>query len=182
MILGKNVKSSLRREKLIFLSVGFMVVFVCGVGLNPVKAQEIPDTLVSKKYILYATDDVIFDADKVDEKPEFPGGIQKFYEFLRDNIQYPGGEMVISGTVLVEFVVEKDGNLTDFTILRSSGYPILDEEALRVVKLMPNWIPAKLNGKPVSTYFQIPVKFQLNDENKNNNTENEPLKGKKKKK
>ena len=162
MILGKNVKSSLRREKLIFLSVGFMVVFVCGVGLNPVKAQEIPDTLVSKKYILYATDDVIFDADKVDEKPEFPGGIQKFYEFLRDNIQYPGGEMVISGTVLVEFVVEKDGNLTDFKVWRSSGYSILDEEMLRVVKLMPNWIPGKSRNRPVRVQFHMPVNFHSN--------------------
>jgi TonB family protein len=171
MSIKSLISSILKGKKLMFLSVGFMVVFLCGVGLNPVKAQEKRDTIKQR-------DDI---PRFVEIAPNFPGGIQKWYEFLKENVQYPSNA---EGTVVVCFVVEKDGSLTDFTILRSSGNSILDEEALRVVKLMPNWIPGKIREKPVSSYFQIPINFQSNDkdENKNNNTEKEPLKGKKTKK
>ena len=181
MSIKSLISSSLRGKKLMFLSVGFMVVFVCGAGLNPVKAQEKRDTVKQERNI----------SRFVEQDSEFPGGVQKLYEFLRENVQYPSNA---EGTAIVRFIVEKDGSLTDFTILRSSGNSALDEEALRVVKLMPNWIPGKINGKSVTSYFHIPIKFPLsniyennsnssnnsNNNNNNNNTEKEPLKGKKK--
>ena len=178
MSINSLINSILRGKKLMFLSVGFMVVFVWGGGMNPAKAQEKRDTVKQEKPIVgfpYV-------------EPEFPGGIQKCYEFLRDNIQYPmeARKANWEGTVYIRFVVKKDGAVDSVTVRRSSGYEILDNEAVRIIKTLPRWIPAKLNGKPVSSYYQIPVKFQLNNndegENKNNNTEKEPLKGKKNKK
>jgi len=100
----------------------------------------------------------------VEQDPQFPGGMSEFYEFLRKNIVYPqairdaGGE----GTSIIEFVVGKDGKVDRATVFRSSGYDMLDKEAVRVVKMMPRWVPGKVNGKAVASYYKIPIKFQLN--------------------
>ena len=168
----------LRRKKLMFLSVGFMVVFVWGVGLNPVKAQEKRDTVKQEEPI----------ARFVEIAPDFPGGMQALYEFLKENTKYPPvlSETHIQGTTQIKFVVKKDGAIDSVMVLRSSGSEILDNEAVRVVKLMPNWIPGKVAGKPVATYYYLPIKFPLSNiyesNNSNSKPENEPLKGKKKKK
>ena len=84
-------------------------------------------------------------------------------KFLRDKIQYPtlAQESGIHGTVFVQFVVSKTGKISNVKILRGIGGGC-DEEAVRVVKEMPNWIPGRQNGQAVPVMFQIPVKFQLN--------------------
>lgn len=81
---------------------------------------------------------------------------------MKDNIKYPRSaiEAQIEGTVYVEFVVEKDGSLTDIHIARKST-SLLDQEALRVIKAMPKWIPGKQRNKAVRVRFRVPIKFEL---------------------
>jgi TonB family protein len=98
----------------------------------------------------------------VEKMPEFPGGEEALNRYLNDSIHYPEPaiENNIQGTVYIRFIVEKDGSITDITVLRGIGGGC-DEEAVRVIKSMPNWIPGKQRGKPVRVAFTIPVKFDL---------------------
>ena len=98
----------------------------------------------------------------VESMPEFPGGEEARIQFLRDNIKYPqmARESGIQGTVYVTFVVETDGRVTGVRVLRGIGGGC-DEEAMRVVKAMPRWIPGKQRGKPVRVQFNMPIKFTL---------------------
>ena len=100
--------------------------------------------------------------DRVDEKPTFPGGESAMKSFLRSNIKYPivAQENGERGCVFVQFIIEKDGSMSDVKVIRSVD-PSLDREALRVVKAMPKWTPAKLKGIPVRTKCTTPVVFRL---------------------
>ncbi len=103
-----------------------------------------------------------FDLAAVQEQPEFPGGMAKMYQYLQSNTKYPDMEFDagIQGKVFVEFVVEKDGDISDVKVRRGVS-PGLDKEAVRAVKSMPKWNPGKMNGKPVKVRFTIPVDFKL---------------------
>ncbi len=98
----------------------------------------------------------------VEDDPIFPGGEKGLFKFLGDNIEYPriAAEIGVSGVVHLTFVVEKDGSITDIKIVRGIGGGC-DEEAVRVVKMMPRWTPGKQRGKPVRVQFQLPVRFVL---------------------
>jgi periplasmic protein TonB len=100
--------------------------------------------------------------DVVEENASFPGGEALMGEFLRKNIKYPpmARESGIQGRVYVEFIVYKDGTIGDVKIRRGVS-PELDEEALRVVKMMPKWEPGKQRGKPVTCRFTLPINFKL---------------------
>ncbi|MBO6117890.1 MAG: TonB family protein [Bacteroidales bacterium] len=104
--------------------------------------------------------------DKVDEQAEFPGGLNALINFLSQNIKYPqkARETGTQGKVFLTFVVEKDGSITDIKVLRDIGSGC-GEEAVRVVKLMPKWEPAKKDGKYVRQQFNLPVNFSLNNDN-----------------
>jgi len=110
-------------------------------------------------------DGVMMDEDPpamfVEEMPEFPGGVDSMKTFLRREIVYPkvALENGITGTVLVEFIVEKDGRVTNGKV-KVPLYSDCDAEALRVVMSMPKWKPGKNMGKPVRCYFQIPITFR----------------------
>ena len=95
--------------------------------------------------------------DRVDEKPTFPGGESAMKSFLRSNIKYPivAQENGEQGCVFVQFIIEKDGSISDVKISRSDA-PSLDEEAMRVIKAMPKWNPGKLNGIPVRVKNEVP--------------------------
>lgn len=97
-----------------------------------------------------------------DHPAEFPGGELAMREFINKNIRYPqmAVEAGIEGKVIVTFVVETNGVLSNFAVVRSIN-PMLDKEALRVVKMMPDWNPASHNGKPVRMSFNLPVNFAL---------------------
>jgi periplasmic protein TonB len=100
----------------------------------------------------------------VEQMPEFPGGEEEMMKYLGNKIKYPAMEKdnTISGTVYLTFVVEPDGNITDVKELRGvKGGPGLAQEAMRVVKTMPNWKPGKQNGKSVRVQFNLPVRFSL---------------------
>ncbi len=98
----------------------------------------------------------------VEEQPAYPGGEEARVKFLQDNIKYPveAKELGIQGRVFVTFVVEVDGSITDVRILRGIGGGC-DEEAIRVVKAMPKWVPGKQRGVPVRVQFNLPIKFSL---------------------
>ncbi len=98
----------------------------------------------------------------VEQKPEFPGGEAAMYKWLGDNIVYPSAasEEGVQGRVVVEFVVGKDGSITNVRVVRPR-HPALDKEALRVVKAMPNWVPGRNNGQPVKVTYTLPVTFKL---------------------
>lgn len=98
----------------------------------------------------------------VEQKPEFPGGEAAMYKWLSENIVYPSAasEEGVQGRVVVEFVVGKDGSITNVRIVRPR-HPALDKEALRVVKAMPKWMPGRNNGQPVKVTYTLPVTFKL---------------------
>lgn len=98
----------------------------------------------------------------VEQKPEFPGGEAAMYKWLGDNIVYPSAasEEGVQGRVVVEFVVGKDGSISNVKVVRPR-HPALDKEALRVVKAMPKWLPGRNNGQPVKVTYTLPVTFKL---------------------
>lgn len=92
--------------------------------------------------------------------PEFPGGDEALLKFLEDNIRYPETDACVQGNVVVDFVVNEDGSLSDFRV-RKSLAPEFDKEALRVLKLMPKWRHGMERGKYVKFRYRVPVKFRL---------------------
>lgn len=100
--------------------------------------------------------------DMVDESPEFPGGMEGWNGFLRNNLTYPtlARQKGIEGTVYITFVVNKDGSVSDANILRGIGGGC-DEESLRVIQSSPNWIPGKNKGEIVRTRMRVPINYAL---------------------
>ena len=100
--------------------------------------------------------------DVVEEQPSFPGGQGALMSWLHDNIKYPvvAAENGIQGKVIVQFIVGKNGSISNVKVLRSVD-PSLDKEAVRVVSNMPNWTPGKQNGASVNVRFTLPVTFRL---------------------
>ena len=104
--------------------------------------------------------DMVFDV--VEVMPQFPGGQIAMLQYLMKNIKYPEQAVKegIQGRVTVRFIVEKDGSISDVKPVLSV-HPLLNKEAVRVVKSMPKWTPGKQNGKPVRVRFVVPVMFKL---------------------
>lgn len=102
----------------------------------------------------------------VEQMPEYPGGMRAGLEFMARNLRYPAKaqEAGKQGRVIVQFVVRKDGSLSDFKVLRPVD-PWLDAEAIRVISTMPKWKPGMQDGKPVSVKFTLPVTFMLEGTN-----------------
>jgi len=98
----------------------------------------------------------------VEESPHYPGGDEMRIKFLQENIKYPQAarESSLSGLVYITFIIETDGTITDIRVLRGIGGGC-DEEAVRVIKLMPKWTPGKQRGKPVRVQYSMPVLFKL---------------------
>lgn len=101
----------------------------------------------------------------VEHSAEFPGGIQKFYDYLGKQIKYPAAarENNVQGKVYMTFVVEKDGSLTDIKVMRGIGSGC-DEEAIRVLKASPKWKPGEQNGRTVRQQYTVPINFTLADQ------------------
>ena len=99
--------------------------------------------------------------DLVDEMPSFPGGPAELMKWLSSHIQYPAiaRESCIQGTVIVAFIVEPDGSVSNAKLVRSVD-PYIDQEALRVVRQMPKWNPGKRAGIPVRVRYCLPIKFK----------------------
>lgn len=102
--------------------------------------------------------------DVVEEMPVYPGGMAAMMDFFNKNMKYPkeAFDAKQEGRVIAQFVVEKDGSITDAHIVKSVS-PALDAEALRIVNAMPNWTPGRQNGKPVRVKYTVPISFKLTD-------------------
>lgn len=103
-------------------------------------------------------DNTIYNTAGIELKPDFPGGMDKFYKFIGNNYQTPEEEG-LKGKVFVNFVVEKDGSLTDIKVLRDIGYGT-GAEAIRVLKKCPRWTPGEQNGKKVRVLYSLPISIQ----------------------
>ena len=95
--------------------------------------------------------------------PAFPGGQKALSEFLSENVKYPeeAKKNGIEGRVIVQFVVDKDGSIGKVKVIRSGGDKSFDNEAIRVIRTMPNWKPGTKRGKNVRTTFRMPINFRL---------------------
>ena len=121
--------------------------------ITTVKHQaEIDNELVSQPDVF----------DKVDEVPQFPGGFAGLMQYLSTNVRYPedAKEAGTQGSVIVSFIVEKDGSISNARVTKPT-YSSLDEEALRVISAMPKWTPGKQNGEAVRAKYSVPVTFRL---------------------
>ena len=103
--------------------------------------------------------------DPAESVPSYPGGVEAMKKFITDNLRYPQGEKNREGRVVVSFVVERNGALTDLEILRPLS-PAFDAEALRVAKAMPRWNPGRqyMNGYglvPVRARYNVPITFKI---------------------
>lgn len=98
----------------------------------------------------------------VDTMPEFPGGKEKCFQFISSHLRYPESAWKdrVEGTVIIRFVVYKTGKITNVTIVKGVRED-LDNEAIRVLSLMPKWKPAMKTGQPISMKYTIPIKFGL---------------------
>lgn len=103
----------------------------------------------------------------VEKQPEFPGGVQKMHDFFKTNIKYPQAAIDnnIQGKVYVKFEVLKTGDIGDVMVVRGI-HKLLDDEAVRVIKSMPKWIPGEQRGKKVSVWYTVPISFTLDNKNK----------------
>lgn len=116
-----------------------------------VEEETLENTLVEES---------VFDA--VEQMPEFPGGRDQLNKYYESNLRYPevAIENGIQGRVIVQFIVNTDGSISDATVIRSVD-PACDEEALRVINSMPHWTPGQTNGKNVRVRYTLPVTFRL---------------------
>ena len=106
--------------------------------------------------------DMDIEYDVVEEMPEFPGGMSALMDFIRKNLNYDKAlvpETIGIPRVIVQFVVDEEGNILHPVVLRGLN-PALDEEALRVVKLMPKWKPGRQSGKPEKVRYAFPITFE----------------------
>jgi protein TonB len=101
--------------------------------------------------------------DIVEIQPEFPGGLPAMYQFIQENVVYPikAKNKGIQGKVYLQFIVSPDGSILDVKV-RKGAHPILNEEAVRVVKMMPKWKPGSQGGTFVSVTYNLPIVFKLN--------------------
>jgi protein TonB len=103
-------------------------------------------------------DNQIYNTAGIEVKPDFPGGMDKFYKYVGNNYQTPDEEG-LKGKVYVTFVVEKDGSLTDIKVIRDIGYGT-GKEAIRVLNKCPRWTPGEQNGKKVRVLYSLPITIQ----------------------
>ncbi len=127
-------------------------------GVNDLNKIEVKEQVIAEPVV----DDEPLSIALVEQKPSFPGGEAAMYTWLGNNIVYPpaASEEGAQGRVVVEFVVGKDGSITNVRVVRPR-HPALDREAVRVVSAMPTWVPGRNNGQPVKVTYTLPVTFKL---------------------
>lgn len=117
-------------------------------------------TAHAQKTVVSQTNQKVFDA--VEQMPEYPGGMQAMMEFLQTNMKYPedAAKQKVEGRVMVQFVVETDGSITDVHVAKQV-FPSLDAEAIRVVQAMPRWTPGMDKGRVVRVKYNLPIVFRM---------------------
>lgn len=136
---------------------------------NELEFEEFDEEEANEEYVVEEVEEVkeeeveeeIFEISE--DQPEFPGGMEALYKFIGENMKYPetARNQEIQGKVYVAFVVEKNGSIGKVEILRGIGGGC-DEEAMRVIKMLPKWKPGMQMGKAVRVRYKLPINFQLN--------------------
>ena len=107
-----------------------------------------------------AGDDSLRIIDMIEQMPQFPGGEKELFKFINLNLKYPNSDIDVNGKVICRFIVNRDGSVSNPEVIRSLD-PECDKEAIRVIKLLPKFIPGKQNGKNVRVWYTMPVIFKL---------------------
>ena len=162
-----NVRSTLRTElRRRFFDLRHLIVFILvGLVTGIAVASAIHPNGIVRRAIEHVfgipEDTTIY--NNVEVMPSYPGDLTECYMFVARHMHYPeeAAEKGIEGRVQIRFVVEKDGRLTNFEVIETPD-PLLSDEALRVLKQMPQWIPAKNKGKDVRCRYSMPIQFRLN--------------------
>ena len=117
-------------------------------------------TANAQKTVVSQTNQKVY--DEVEQMPEYPGGIPAMIEFLQTNINYPEDavKQKVEGRVMVQFVVETDGSVSDVHVAKQV-FPSLDAEAIRVVQAMPKWMPGREKGRVVRVKYNLPIVFRM---------------------
>lgn len=129
--------------------------------LIPVEQQAVDNFADTEAAFVEENEDKVYDASEV--APQFPGGMKNLMDYLKNNLKYPriSRDHGSQGRALVKFVVNTDGTLQDIEVFKSTGDTYLDQEAVRLVKLMPRWTPGRQLGKAVRVKFVLPINFRL---------------------
>ena len=127
---------------------------------TPVVAEITTPTEVKPEVSLQVNNDSIY--EKVEKEAEFPGGLEAMYKWIGYHLKYPEEcrAKSIQGRVTIQFVINKDGSISEIKTLRSPN-PLLSKEGIRIVNAMPKWKPAQNKGKVVASYFRLPISFRL---------------------
>jgi Gram-negative bacterial TonB protein C-terminal len=128
-------------KNFLFLAIAFFTI-------QTISAQDVAKT----------QNENVFNTSTVDIKPEFPGGYDEFYKFIAKNYKTPNVAR-LKGKIYVTFIVEKDGSIDEIQVLRDIGYGT-GQEAIRVLKLSPKWMPGEQNGQKVRCNFSLPISIE----------------------
>lgn len=161
-----NVRSTLRKDvRRHFINLRHLLLFILialatGIGVAAIISKTDFPRRALEQIFPSLEDTQIY--DEPEEVASYPGDMSAFWKFLFGNVQYPESAKAerVEGRVRLRFVVEKDGRLTNFTVLESPDKRLSDE-IIRVFKMMPQWQPAKNNGRPVRSYYSMPFLFKL---------------------
>lgn len=130
------------------------------INQREVSPQTLEEQNVAVPDIDTAVEKTIYSQYEVEQKAEFPGGVQNFYKFVAKTFVVPN-EPGLNGKVFMSFTIEKDGSITDIKVIRDFGYGT-GAEAIKMMRKSPKWIPAKLNGQTVRSTFSFPIAIMTN--------------------
>ena len=108
----------------------------------------------------YEDDNQVYNSAGVEVKPEFPGGYENFYKFIGIEFKMPTDEEFLGGKIFAQFIIEKDGSISDIKVVRDLGFGT-KEELIRVLKLSPKWNPGEQNGKKIRCSYMLPVSLNV---------------------
>ncbi|HNP33289.1 MAG TPA: energy transducer TonB [Flavobacterium sp.] len=141
-----------RGGKPISIEIKYPMVF----SAKPKPSTDVSETKGTQKN---SDDNAIYNTASIESKPEFKGGLSQFYKFIGKNYQQPTDKNFKGGKVVVSFVIEKDGSITDIKVIKDCGFGT-GEEAQRVLSKCPNWIPGEQDGKKVRVAYTLPITLQ----------------------
>lgn len=148
----------MKKIVLIFVSVMSVALFV---NMGTCYAQQNTTMNCSQKAMIFKNQKAAADSTKL-ALPEYEGGMSELSNYLYENVTYPEAleSIQAEGTCTVQFIVGADGAISEAVVVTSSGYPEMDDEAIRVVESFPNWNPASINGQAISMKTQLPIHFK----------------------
>lgn len=166
--LASNINYLITKKRLLMMtkkeSPIKIILKICSVGTISVLLFFTFNTKVIAQEISKKTDPIdkdVYPLSAIDTKPEFPGGLMAFYKFVGTTFKMPteAAKNKIKGKAYMQFIIEKDGTLSEYKTIKDVGYGVGDE-AIRVLKMSPKWTPGTIQGKPVRVMYSMPITIQ----------------------